>query len=210
MVANWYDTIAQIVLIVPAFVIAVSFHEYAHAFVSTLFGDNTPKRMGRLTINPIAHIDFLGLLFLLIFRIGWAKPVVFNPRNFKHPRLYTVLVALAGPFSNFLIALVCFYIIAYFPISLVSVVVTKSFLQVFSIIAYINVMLGCFNLLPIPPLDGSHILTVFLLKRFPQVVLFLNRYAIFFLLFIFMIPETRVFLINMILIMQRMIKFLVI
>jgi Zn-dependent protease len=210
MVSSWYDTFAQIALMVPAFVIAVSFHEYAHSLVSTFLGDDTSKRMGRLTLNPIAHIDFLGMVFLFIFRIGWAKPVIFDPRNFKYPRFYTVIVSLAGPFSNFLIALICFYMVAYFPLSLFSFAVSKSLLQVLSVIAYVNVMLGCFNLLPIPPLDGSHIITVFLAKRFPQVVLFFQRYSIIMLLMLFMLPGTRFFLVKMIITMQRVIKFLVI
>lgn len=153
------ETIAPFISAIAAFLIALTFHEFCHALTAHLLGDDTPERMGRLTLNPLAHIDPLGLLFLILVKIGWAKPVIFNPHNFSRPRLYSVLVGLAGPASNFLLALVCMYmtrfLLPHLPPEAMPVI--KSFL---STSVWINVMLGLFNLLPIPPLDGSHIIYV--------------------------------------------------
>jgi len=190
--------LASIAVIFPAFLIALSFHEFSHALVATLLGDDTAKKSGRLTINPFAHLDLIGTLFLLIFRIGWARPVPFDLRNFKYPRLYSILTALAGPSANFILAFVFFFFIKYFPITYFPVNVSKSFIDVFMATAYINVMFGIFNLLPIPPLDGSHFITALLYKRFPNVVAWLYRYSFFILIFLFFLPVTRMMLINLI------------
>jgi len=201
---------ARMVIILPAFLAALSFHEFSHALLATILGDPTPKRMGRVTLNPLAHIDPMGLLFLLIFRIGWAKPVIFDPRNFKHPRLYAIITALAGPISNFILAIVCFYGLAYFPTQLFSAAVTVTLVQILQATAYVNIMLGVFNILPIPPLDGSHIITALLMNRYPHVVMFLYRYSIFFLIGLFLLPQTRMILISLISIVEQYLKMLVI
>src|SRR5579862_6695784 len=109
MVSNTSHFLASIAIMLPAFLLSLSFHEFSHALAATLFGDNTPKKQGRLTLNPLAHVDPLGLLCLLLFRIGWAKPVIFDQHNFKYPKLYSVLTALAGPCSNFVLAIIMFY-----------------------------------------------------------------------------------------------------
>jgi Zn-dependent protease len=209
MVSNFYHTLAEIAIILPAFLIALSFHEFSHAFVATSLGDNTPKRMGRLTLNPLSHIDPMGLLFLLIFRIGWAKPVVFDPRNFRHQRFYSILTALAGPISNFFLAVVFMYVLKYFPLHLLPRGAEVTFTQIFQLTAYINIMLGVFNLLPIPPLDGSHILTVFLAKRLPKVFVWFYRYSMFILLGIFILPQTRVILIKLIILTETLLRKLI-
>ena len=210
MVGNqWIDFLANITIIFPAFLIALSFHEFSHALAATLLGDDTAKKQGRLTLNPLAHLDFFGTLFLLFFRIGWAKPVPFNIEKFKHPRTYSVLTALAGPSANFILAFISFFLIKYFPLFNFSEPVTNSFNQVFQASAYINVMLGTFNLLPIPPLDGSHFIFAILYKRFPRALAFLYRYSLFFLLLIFFVPFTRTALINLISFVHDSIKSLV-
>ncbi|MBD3273055.1 site-2 protease family protein [Candidatus Dependentiae bacterium] len=197
MVGNSFvNFLASIAIIFPAFLIALSFHEFAHAFVANLLGDDTAKKQGRLTLNPLAHLDFWGTIFLLVFRIGWAKPVPFSLHNFKRPRLYSILTALAGPFSNFILAYVFFVLLKYLPFLDLSLPVLKSFAMVFEAGAYINVMLGVFNLLPIPPLDGSHFLIAFLYKKFPNVVIWLYRYSMIILILLFLLPFTRYFLIN--------------
>ncbi|MCF7800203.1 site-2 protease family protein [Candidatus Babeliales bacterium] len=203
------DSLKSVAIILPAFLVALSFHEFAHAFMSNLLGDDTAKKMGRLTLNPFAHLDFIGTLFLIVFRIGWAKPVQFDARNFKYPRLYSVLTALAGPFANLLLALLIFVLIKYFPISYFPEAVNKSFLQVFELTAYINVMLGVFNLLPIPPLDGSHIITALLYNKYPNVVIWLYRYSLFILIFLFLMPITRYWLIKLILLVYNFLRNLV-
>ncbi|MBX9830901.1 site-2 protease family protein [Candidatus Babeliales bacterium] len=200
---------AQLAIMLPAFLISLSVHECSHALAATLLGDNTARRQGRLTLNPLAHIDPLGLLFLMIFKIGWAKPVIFDQRNFKHPRFYAVLTAFAGPASNFILALLCFYLLAYFPAALFSVGVSLTLVQIIQATAYVNIMLGVFNMLPIPPLDGSHVITALLMKRYPQVVAWLYQYSIFFLLFIFLLPQTHTMLIQLIIIAEQLLRSLV-
>lgn len=136
-------------------------HEWAHAWTAEKLGDSTPRSLGRVTLNPAAHIDPIGtILFPLTciflipggFLFGWAKPVPFNPQSFKHPGRGSVLVAMAGPLSNATIALVAAIIghqfFAPFPDTL----------EIFGWVVYLNVILMTFNLLPIPPLDGSHLM----------------------------------------------------
>jgi len=121
------EALAQIAILAPVFLLAVSFHEFAHALVANILGDNTAKKAGRLTLNPLKHIDLLGVLFLLVFRVGWARPVPFNPLNFKRPRLFSVLTAVAGPASNFLLAYLFLYGVKYFPAELFSKAMEVSF-----------------------------------------------------------------------------------
>lgn len=191
---SFYQSLAEIAIVLPAFIVALSFHEYAHALAATLLGDSTPKRQHRLTLNPLAHVDFLGLFCLLIFRIGWAKPVAFSRDNFKHPKLYSILTALAGPGANFLLAITSMLSIKHFPVQFVNPAISISMLQILRALAEINVMLGVFNLLPIPPLDGSHVLTAFLIERSPQAVDALYRYSMLVLIFICFFPATRMLL----------------
>lgn len=210
MMSNQFiDFLASIAVIFPAFLIALSFHEFSHALAATLLGDDTAKRQGRLTLNPFAHLDLFGTLFLIFFRIGWAKPVPFNIKNFKYPRIYSVLTALAGPAANFILAFVFYFFLKYLPFFNFSQPVYTSFKQIFEAIAYINVMLGTFNLLPIPPLDGSHFLFALLYKRFDNVLMFLYRYSMWFLILLFFLPTTRDFLIKLIFLVNSFIKNLV-
>ena len=206
---NYLHFLESIIVILFAFAIALSFHEFSHALVATLLGDDTAKKQGRLTLNPLAHLDLMGTLFLLIFRIGWAKPVPFNMKNFKHPRVYSILTALAGPASNILLAFLCFFLLKIFPETLFPVGITNTFLKILPVTAYINVMLGVFNLLPIPPLDGSHLIIALLYKKYPGVVALLYRYSFFILIFLFLLPPTRRALINLIIFVHDFIKNLI-
>jgi Zn-dependent protease len=201
--------LAEAAILLPAFLISLSCHEFAHAFVATRLGDNTPHRHGRVTLNPLAHVDFMGLFFLLFFKIGWAKPVIFNHRNFKYPKFYSILTALAGPFANFVIALLMFYATAYFHLLALPASISVSLIQIFEATAYVNIMLGVFNLLPIPPLDGSHILMVFLVEKAPHIAAAVYRYSFFFLLALFLHPSTRMFLMHLIIFAESLIKLLV-
>ena len=169
------EKLRNIAIMLPAFLAALSFNEFSHALAATFFGDPTPKKQGRLTLNPIAHVDLLGLFCLIFFRFGWAKPVMFDQRNFKHPRLYSVLTALAGPLANFILALLALYCLKYGVLLGLSQTALLTFKQIFVAIAYVNVMLGVFNLLPIPPLDGSHILMVFLVDKYPEIIAWFYR-----------------------------------
>ena len=150
-------------LIVPV-LIAVTFHEVAHGYVAYLCGDMTAKLEGRLTLNPIKHLDPVGsIVFLLTRMIGWAKPVPINPANFRNPLKDTMLVSLAGPATNFIIAIISallLKLISNIPVSS-SFVFYKILMPVALIVklsVQINVAFGFFNLIPIPPLDGSKIL----------------------------------------------------
>lgn len=154
-----FPDINQILIMLPGLLIALSFHEYAHALVADYLGDDTPYHQGRLTLNPLAHIDWIGFLMLIIVRFGWAKPVQVNPLNFKNidMRKGMMLVSLAGPGMNFLLAVVAAILMKITYLILpgpngVAVLTVLSWLLSF------NVILGIFNLLPIPPLDGSKIL----------------------------------------------------
>jgi len=142
-----------------AIIVPIGLHEFAHAFAATVQGDPTPKSMGRLTLNPLAHIDPLGIFLLLIAGFGWGKPTPFNPMNLRNTRWGTVLVAAAGPISN-LIMIIIFGLFLKF---LYPSLGPDNLLTIFLIaLVQINVILMMFNLIPIPPLDGSKVLFGFI------------------------------------------------
>ncbi len=163
------STVMELILVIPILLISLSIHEYSHGYVSYLLGDPTPKQNGRLTLNPIAHLDLMGSLVLLITRrIGWAKPVPINPRYYQNPRRGLMLVGVAGPASNLIMAVIFSLVFkaVMFTVDAGSLnavnlqisdlqYVTLNFLYLAIIV---NLSLGFFNLLPIPPLDGSNIL----------------------------------------------------
>jgi Zn-dependent protease len=169
---------------------SIIIHEVAHGWIAHRLGDDTAKRMGRLTLNPLRHIDPIGTLILPLFMIiaggpvfGWAKPVPFNPYNFKRnidPRNGIVWVALAGPLSNLLIAfLTSFsYVAAVELFSPLPRLLYFSVRTVAEALISVNLILGCFNLIPIPPLDGSKILIRFLPRKYSHYLLQFERYGL--------------------------------
>lgn len=152
-----YD-LETIPYVVAVLLIAFTIHEFSHAYVAYKFGDPTAKNQGRVTLNPISHIDPLGTLLLLIAGFGWARPVPVNRFNFKRPRLAGFLVSFAGPLSNLLLAIVAFiiwYSMAAAGLGENMPVYIYTFIDMF---IQINIVLFVFNMLPLPPLDGYHIL----------------------------------------------------
>ncbi|WP_200804849.1 site-2 protease family protein [Anaerosalibacter sp. Marseille-P3206] len=145
---------------IPGLFIAIIFHELAHGYTAYKLGDPTAKQAGRLTLNPIAHMDPIGFLSMLIFRFGWAKPVPINPMYFKRRKLDTILVSIAGPISNFIMAIISGFIVSS------GIIRNSIILEILVITLWYNIMLGVFNLLPFPPLDGSKILASLLPTRY--------------------------------------------
>lgn len=144
----------------PGLFIAIIFHELAHGYTAYKLGDPTAKQAGRLTLNPIAHIDPIGFLSMLVFRFGWAKPVPINSMYFKNRKLDTILVSVAGPISNFIIAIIAGLLVSS------GVIRNNVILEMIIITLWYNIMLGVFNLLPFPPLDGSKILASLLPTKY--------------------------------------------
>src|SRR5258708_35217428 len=154
--------LADLVLKIPALLIAVTIHEVAHALVADRLGDPTPRALGRITLNPFPHIDLFGALAFVIAGFGWAKPVPVNAANLRHPRRDMALVAAAGPVSNFLVAFVGLVL---FVLARQSGLVGAPVAQVLLWIFQFNLALGIFNLIPLPPLDGRHFLPYFLPRQ---------------------------------------------
>jgi len=175
--------IAVVILLVPLLV-SITVHEWAHGFAAYKFGDETPKLQGRLSFNPFAHLDPLGVLMLLVIGIGWAKPVLINPNNIDG-KFKLMLVALAGPLSNFILAFLTAVIVA-FTLKIPEFhLFSRDFLvYLLHMIVKINLMLAMFNLMPIPPLDGSNILKYFMPDSLAQSYEKLAPYGIFILLII--------------------------
>ena len=180
------DYIVHLIAGVPGIIIAMVIHEYSHARVAYALGDYTPKMQGRLTLNPAAHVDLIGLVMLFIVHFGWAKPVQINPMNFSNPRRDDILVSLAGPLSNLITAFV-FTIILVFMIKL-HMTLTEGLLVVFNLIIVYNINFAIFNMLPIPPLDGSHILRNLLPYEMARAYEQLERYSFIFLIIILATP----------------------
>ncbi len=145
-----------IILLIPPILAALTIHEFAHGYIAWRLGDPTAKMQGRLTLNPIAHLDPIGTLMLFIFYFGWAKPVPVNPHYFRHPRTDMIWVALAGPASNVVLAFLLGVVLqALLQFNLIEPY--GAFYSMMTIGVFINLMLAFFNLLPIPPLDGSKV-----------------------------------------------------
>lgn len=162
-------------------VIALTIHEFAHAFVADKLGDPTPKYQGRVTLNPLSHLDPLGTVAILLVGFGWGKPVQFDPYNLKDPKRDTALIAAAGPASNLLLAIVLAGVLSVLPAGVLGGILAPAIMYTI----FINVMLAIFNLVPVYPLDGSKIFQSLLpAESAAAYELFMHRYGSIVLLFL--------------------------
>lgn len=160
---DWSVLRDMLLSIIPALV-CITLHELSHGFVAYLMGDTTAKDSGRLTLNPIKHIDIMGLIMMIVFRFGWAKPVPVDMRRFKNPKAGMAICAAAGPVSNVLLTcvLLLVYGLVYIPLTEAEGEWALILLQTISTTSYLSLALAVFNILPISPLDGSKVLFSFL------------------------------------------------
>ena len=183
-----------IILLIPALVFSLSFHEFAHAWMAYRLGDNTAARLGRLTLNPMSHLDPVGSLALLLMGFGWAKPVPVDSRYLENPKKDMVKVAAAGPISNIILAVVAALALR---LLFSTDLLTDNIKTFFIIFMQINITLAVFNLLPVSPLDGSQILTPFLEKYFgSDVVWKMQIYGprfLFFIIIFSMVTDIHIF-----------------
>lgn len=167
--------IQMYLIMAPGLLTALVLHEVSHGYVAYLLGDPTAKAMGRLTLNPLKHLDPIGTLAFFFVRFGWAKPVPVDPRYFKDRRKGMMLTAMAGPVTNFCLATVCAGVLHLMPT--LGVPMGNAMYMVFYYGVIVNLILGIFNLIPLPPLDGSRILAYFLPPRLAYKYYALERYG---------------------------------
>lgn len=184
-------SLPDILRIVPAILIGLTIHELAHAYIALRLGDNTAQQLGRITLNPIKHIDPIGFIMLLVAGFGWAKPVVIDRSKLKKPARDDILIAMAGPLSNLLFALVLVAVlkavISFVPLR--TETAFRSVLLIFLALISTNVSLGLFNLLPLPPLDGSHLILNLLSRKSTAGAALFFRYGSYALLAIVLIER---------------------
>ena len=175
----------DMIFLIPAVLIALTVHEFAHAFASFRLGDPTPKWQGRLTLNPIAHIDPMGLIMLVLFRFGWGRPVEIDASYYRNRRLGVMLVSLAGPVANVITAFVLLVALVFVRAGFMATLLLRAF--------ELNIFLAVFNLIPIPPLDGSKILASLLPPRLSyQYSQFLGQWGLLLLILLVATGGTRI------------------
>ena len=161
-------------MLIPTLMFALSFHEFAHAWMASRCGDNTAARMGRLTLNPMAHLDTMGSLMILFVGFGWAKPVPVDGRLLRNPRVDMMKVAAAGPVSNLILALIAGMILRFLN---GTGLLNEAVIVLLVYFTRINIALAVFNMIPVAPLDGSQIFSAWLMKTNPQLAWKIQSYG---------------------------------
>lgn len=156
------SSLSDILVRLVAIVIAISVHEFGHAYSAHLLGDDTAKMQGRMTLDPAKHLDPIGIIMMLVFRIGWARPVPVNPNNFKNYKVGNVIVSLSGALANILTAIICIMVNKYVRLDALNMILGMTM--------WYNISFAAFNLLPIPPLDGWGIISSFIPYKYNEYV----------------------------------------
>ena len=185
---DWSVPVQLLLSVLPA-LICITLHECAHGYAAYRLGDDTARRAGRLTLNPLKHIDVMGLLMLVVFRFGWAKPVPVNMYNFKDPRGGMAITAAAGPVANLLISIAALFIYGLLFIPLAGKEWGWYVLESVYMTAYLSLTLALFNIIPIPPLDGSKVLYSFVSERSYRKLMYYERYGMIALLILVVVSN---------------------
>ena len=180
-IAQIFQNPLQLLYTLPAILIGLTVHEWAHAYAAYRLGDPTARNLGRMTLNPLAHVDIFGFLMLILVGFGWAKPVPVNPRNFKNYKRDDIIVSLAGIVTNVIVAFL-FSFVYVAGVLKWGLGTNTAFLSIFGAIISINLALAIFNLIPIYPLDGSHVAESLFMSKIPRFFMFLRQYGQFILL----------------------------
>lgn len=178
--------IINILYLLPALLIAISFHEFAHAWMANRMGDTTAKNLGRMTLDPLKHFDLWGFMMLILVGFGWGKSVPINPRNFTNYRKGNILVSLAGVTTNLILSFIFYGI---FKLLIFFGVQNDVILNIIVRIVVLNIILCFFNLIPIPPLDGHHLIKGWIARRSPNFYMVYQKYGFMFLIAIMILPS---------------------
>ncbi|MEG0073255.1 MAG: site-2 protease family protein [Clostridia bacterium] len=192
------QAIISFLYVLPAIIISMAIHEFAHAFVAYKLGDLSQKNQGRLTISPFAHIDWFGFISLALVGFGWGKPVEVNTRNFKNPAKGMMLTAFAGPLSNILLAILLTILLKIFAVTGILDMIGNGasgqiFIGIFAQTIQMNIVFGIFNMLPIPPFDGAKILFYFLPYKFRELEFMLEKYS-FVIIIVMLVTNMHVYI----------------
>lgn len=185
------ESLREMLIMIPAILIGFTFHEYAHAKMADMLGDTTARAQGRLNLNPLSHLDFIGMITILLIGFGWAKPVEINPTAFKNPKKDDLKVSLAGPFANLVVAIIATLVFGvygkFFMLRITNINLVDVLSGILRSIIRINVMLFVFNLLPLPSFDGEHIIKYISPKFYYQTFTKLYNYR-FIILMALIVP----------------------